>query len=225
MPHLLRFTVTHKTTTSLWFVVSEHLDQTYDTTINLLAHGCHPNEAFQQACYRCINYTATLPTNPHWEIMQQWLRQNSVRPHRNPLAVELCREALIESVECEEHARGDTTTLHSQLSAIVWLCPKKFQRNVPVICNAICADNLNGATYDSIDQQWIDTHPAMVAAVTETQRMRDEAQQEVESIRSLLRTSLNYITDEPVPVNPYETEEMQEIITKMRREMGEPIPS
>jgi hypothetical protein len=229
MPHLLRFSVTPRATTSLWFVVTEHRDQTISTVIDLLAHGCHPNAEFQRACDNAMRLNGRklpIPENRrYWHPLRRWLRERPKQHYSNACASDLYVEAAPLTLTIEDHATGSLEDMHHRLGAIIWLCPRKFHPKVPVITNALTTDDMHGAvSFDEIVTtypQWRENHPTTAAATLATQQMIAEQETTWQSLCDSLQPLTCLIDPERQSFrNPYDTEEMHRAMRRMQEETG-----
>ena len=229
MPHLLRFSVTPRATTFLWFVVTEHRDRAISTVIDLLAHGCHPNAELQRACDNAMRLNGRklpIPENRrHWHPLRRWLRETPKQHHANACASDLYTEAAPLILTIEDHATGSLEDMHHRLGAIIWLCPRKFHPKVPVITNALTADDmLSAASFDEIvatHPQWRENHPTTAAATLATQQMIEEQRTAWQSLCDSLHPMTRLIDPERQSFrNPYDTEEMHRAIRRMQEETG-----
>ncbi len=230
MPHLLRFSVTPRATTYLWFVVTEHRDQTISTVIDLLAHGCHPNAEFQRTTDNAMRLSGRKLVIPeenrrYWHPLRRWLREKPKQPHANACASDLYVEALPLTLTIEDHATGSLEDMHHRLGAIIWLCPRRFHPKVPVITNALTADDMLSATsFDEIVTtypQWRENHPITVDGNRMTQQMIAEQETAWQSLCDSLRPMTRLIDPERQSFrNPYDTEELHRAIRRMQEETG-----
>lgn len=169
--HLLRFTVQRTVRDTYWFVVTDDLDHMTTLTHEALAQRCHPSPAFQRAFDLMVRDLTSTPAAPRHLLpaAQRWCRQPAALPHdgNNPLhVVPVLREIARANVTPTEVRTGTRDDMDAALGRVVWLCPAKFAKGVPVIANAITPDELTPdghpcpcARVSDMTAEWVRRHP------------------------------------------------------------------